>query len=135
MFWKIPSSVFTEIQDLLSLKEQFIMILNGSPIVPTVDYYRESLISYTNMKLGLFRTEIPYFNLPRQLVCVETRNQQYSRSQPYPVNFFYVKEGKGTITFIGRGGHSFNAGTTIVFPSSFLFPFFIEGDLKLYIPV
>lgn len=133
MLWNIPSNVFTEIQDLLSLKDQFIMILNGSPFVPTPEYYRESLISYNNMKLNNYKTIVPEFFLPKQLLCIETHNQQYSRSQPYPINFFYIKEGKGTITFPGRGAYSFDAGTTIIFPSSFLFPFYIEGDLKLYV--
>lgn len=135
MFWRIPSNVLTEIQDLLSLKEQLILITNsGEPIVPTIDFYRESLINY-NLKLNPFKSRIPDFKIPAQLTCIDMCNQQYSRSQPYPVNFFYVKQGKGTITFPGRGMHTLDAGNTIVFPSSFIFPYFIEGDLKLYVPL
>lgn len=135
MFWKIPSNVFTEIQDLLSLKEQFVMINTGPIIVPTGEYYRQSIINYHETKLIPAKTGLPQYNLPMRLQCIDTCNQQYSQSQPYPVNFFYITEGKGTITFLGRGAHTLDPGNTIVFPSSFLFPFVIEGNLKLYIPL
>ena len=135
MFWKIPSNVFTEIQDLLSLKDQFVMVHSGPTIVPTPEFYRQSLITYEETKLIPAKTRLPQFKPPVRMECVDTCNQQYSQSQPYPVNFFYITEGKGTITFMGRGSHTLDTGNSIVFPSSFLFPFVIEGNLKLYIPL
>ncbi len=138
MFTRIPMQVYTEIEELVNVRDELIIIKNYGHLdenINLLDFYRDCLTEYNNLKLSKFKTVLPEFTPPKCIISTDTNNQRYQQPQPYPINFFYVKRGKGTITFPGRGANTLDSGYVIMFPSSFIFPFLIEGNLKLCIPL
>lgn len=133
----IPLDIYKEVLSFFDYPTNFIVIKNKSVVYSgnINQVYYEEISRYHKYKLLPVNSCLPDYKMPEKFKEIHTNHQVYSEIQPYPLNFIYIKEGKGTIYFYGHVGQmNVNSQDIILFPSSFLFPYEIKGNLKIVVP-
>ena len=134
----LPLRIYRQLIEFFEFPHQFIGYTRGvSAHRGNIhEVYFEQCSKYHEHKLVPNHVQLPAYPFPKKFQEIYTNHQNYNDNQPYPLNFFYIKEGKGTFHLHVHGGPlNVNPGDCVVFPSNFLFPFELKGNLKMIIPV